>query len=206
MTYYINNINSRLAGQGLSVANNNDISASDAWIKSLSSAQTSELAAVFKKMGKTVKDTKTLATLLIDYPEVTTAKDYTTGYNTLVSMLIPGAGGTTGNLLTQTVTQYTDDQLKEIANTVAQGFLKKNISDADWALVKPKLRALVDKGTTTTTQQVGGKNVVTVTPGFSQQAAQGIIEKQLGQTAQPDLQVKQYQDFADWLSQNMAGM
>ena len=125
----------------------------------------------------------------------------------LAADYIPGSSSAPAAAMpTQTITQYTDDQLKEIANTVAQGFLKKNISDADWALVKPKLRALVDKGTTTTTQQVGGKNVVTVTPGFSQQAAQGIIEKQLGQTAQPDLQVKQYQDFADWLSQNMAGM
>lgn len=205
-TAYIDAINSRLKSQGVQVANETDISASDAWIKSLTKAQSAELAAVFKKMGKTVKDTKTLATLLTDYPEVTSAKDYLTGYQALVNMLLPGAGDTTANLPTQTVTQYSDKQLLDISNTLSQNFLKRNLEQSEIDAILPKLKKIVEQGTTTTTKKVGGKNVVTVTPGFSTQAAQGVVESELKKSAQGDLQVKQYQDFADWLSQNMAGM
>lgn len=206
-TAYIEAINTRLKSQGVEVANEAEITASDAWIKSLTPAQTRELAAAFKKMGKNVKDTKTLADLLTQYPEVTTAKDYITGYNTLVGMIIPGTDTAgTANLPTQTVTQYTDKQLTDISNTIAQDFLKRNLEQAEIDVIMPKLKKLVQQGTTTTSKRVGGKNVVTVTPGFSTAAAQGIVQAELKKTAQDDLQVKQYQDFQDWLSQNMAGM
>lgn len=192
-------------------ANAANIGGGEPLIDSLSATQKTALVKLLKKLGYNVSSTSELKVTLNGYypNEYTRATSFENLYSTLAADYIPGATGTgtgTGNLPTQTITQYTDDQLKDIANTVTQNFLKKNISDADWALVKPKLRALVEKGTTTTSKVVGGKNVVTVTPGFSTQAAQGIIEKQLGETAKPDLQVKQYEDFADWISQNMAGM
>lgn len=204
-TDYINNINSRLAGQGVNVVDTTKISASDAWIKSLSPTQTGELAAVFKKMGKTVKDTKTLATLLTDYPEVTTAKDYITGYNTLVSMLIPGTGGT-GNVPTQTITQYSDDYLKKVADNIGQDFLDRKLSSAEVDKIMPKLRELVNKGTTTTSKRVGGKTVVSTTPGFTTADAEKVVQTELRLGASQDLERKQYLDFADFMSKNMAGM
>lgn len=179
-------------------------------IDSMSTSQRTALAKLLKKLGHNVTSVSEMKTTLNAYyvNEYNASTNYEALYSSLAADYIPGmeTGAGASNLPTQTITQYSDDQLKSITNTITQNFLGKNISDADWKLVQPKLRALVEKGTTTTTKQVGGKNVVTVSPGFSQQAAQTIIEKQLGQTAQQDLQVKQYQDNLDWLSQNMAGM
>lgn len=199
------------AKTGISLSGNaGRIGAGGNLIDSMSDTQRKALAKLLKKLGYNVTSVSEMKTTLNSYypNEYNASNSYEALYSTLAADYIPGmeTGAGVSNLPTQTITQYSDDQLKNIANAVTQNFLKKNISDADWALVKPKLRALVEKGTTTTSKVVGGKNVVTTTPGFSQQAAQGIIEKQLGQTAQADLQVKQHQDFADWLSQNMGGM
>lgn len=202
---YINNINSRLAANNITVTGGETITASDAWIKSLTKTQQRELAAVFKKMGKNVKDTKTLATLLIDYPEVTGSKDYLTGYQTLAGMVIPGTG-TGGPSVTQTVTQYDDNYLKSVGNSIAQDFLGRNLSTDELNKIMPKLQAIVNKGTTTTSKKVGGKNVVTTTPGFSQAKAEDVIQTELRLGASQDLQTKQYIDFADFISKNMAGM
>lgn len=202
---YINNINSRLAANNITVTGGETITASDAWIKSLTKTQQRELAAVFKLMGKNVKDTKTLATLLVDYPEVTGSKDYLTGYQTLAGMVIPGTG-TGGPSVTQTVTQYDDNYLKSVGNSIAQDFLGRNLSTDELNKIMPKLQSIVNKGTTTTSKKVGGKNVVTTTPGFSQAKAEDVIQTELRLGASQDLQTKQYIDFADFISKNMAGM
>lgn len=203
-TTYIDTINSRLASAGINIPAGGQISASDAWVQSLSKAQQSELAAVFKKMGRNVRDSKTLATLLLEYPEVTSAADYLSGYKALTDMIIPGAAG--GPSVTQTITQYDDKYLQGVGNSIAQDFLGRDLSKDELSKIMPKLKDIVNKGTTTTSKKVGGKSVVTTTPGFSQAKAEGVIQAELRKTAAPDLETKQYIDFADFISKNMAGM
>jgi len=60
-------------------------------------------------------------------------------------------------------------------------------------------------GTTTTTKKVRGKNVVTVTPGFSQERAKVSIEEQLKVMNPDEFDRKKRIDFQGWLSQNVAG-
>lgn len=181
-------------------------------IDSLSASQKTALVKLMKKLGYTIQSSSELKTTLNGYypNEYNKATSFENLYSMLAADYIPGAsnaGSSAGqNLPTQTVTQYTDDTLKEIGNTVAQNFLKRNLKDSELATIMPQLKALVAKGTTTSSKVVGGKNVVTVTPGFSTQAAQTVIEKELTKTAQDDLQKKKLQDNLDWLSQNMAGM
>jgi hypothetical protein len=157
-------------------------------------------------MGKSVKDSKTLATLLLDYPEVTLSADYATGLKKLVDMIIPGTGNTGGPSVTQTITQYDDKYLQGVGKSIAQDFLGRDLSSTELNKILPKLKDIVNKGTTTTSKQVGGKNVVTTTPGFSQAKAQDVIQTELRLGASKDLQTKQYLDFADFISKNMAGM
>jgi hypothetical protein len=208
LSNYINNINSRLTGQNITVTNTSTISSSDAWIQSLSKSQQGELAAVFKKMGHNVKDVKSLGTLLTNYPEVTTAPDYQSGLKTLVSMLIPGTDttGSTGPSVTQSITKYDDNYLKGVGNSIAQDFLGRNLNTDELNKILPKLQDIVNKGSVTTSKVVGGKNVVTTTPGFTQAEAQNVVQNELRLGASKDLQTKQYLDFADFLSKNMAGM
>lgn len=203
---FLQNINSRLQGMGYTaIPGAENLSSSDVWVDSLSKNQLSEVAAVFKKLGVSVKSKSGLKALMVQYPQVTTL-DYSAGLQLLNNEVI--AGGDTGgqNVPTTTITQYSDTQLTDISNAIAQNFLKRNLEQAEIDSIMPKLKQLVQKGTTTTTKKVGGKNVVTVTPGFSKEAAQSVVESTLQKSAADDLQVKQYQDFQDWLSQNMAGM
>jgi hypothetical protein len=201
---FLQNINSRLQGMGYTaIPGAESLSSSDVWVDSLSKNQLSEVAAVFKKLGVSVKSKTGLKALMVQYPQVTTL-DYSAGLQLLNNEVI--AETVEPKIPTTTITQYTDTQLTDISNAIAQNFLKRNLEQAEIDSIMPKLKKLVEKGTTTTSKKVGGKNVVTVTPGFSTQAATGIVEAELKKTAQDDLQVRQYQDFSDWLSQNMAGM
>jgi hypothetical protein len=204
---YLDTINARLNSQGVKIADPNKISVSDAWINNaIADGHSQELALVFKKLGKSVKSTKELKTLLADYPEVTSAKDFVTGYQTLASMIIPGMGANNGPSTTQTITQYDDKYLQSVGNSIAQDFLGRNLNTEELNKIMPKLQEIVNKGTTTTSKVVGGKNVVTTTPGFSQAKAEGVVQQELRLGASQDLQTKQYVDFADFLSKNMAGM
>lgn len=176
-------------------------------LSELGTKELKTLGLLLKSMGYQVKSLEDARTMLVsgDFPEAYKQPSF----NSLVSYIRSQQVGklpSAANLPTQTVTQYSDTQLKDISNAVAQNFLKRNLEPAEWEAIAPQLKKLVEKGTTTTTQTVGGKNVVTVTPGFSQEAAKTIVEKQLKTSAVDDLKVKQYQDFTDWLSQNMAGM
>lgn len=199
------NINARLASSGIELSNTGAISASTAWIESAVASHASELATIFAKMGININNKKDLATKLLDFPEVTTAADYDSGAAILAGMIIPGlAGG--GPSVTQTITQYDDKYLQGVGNSIAQDFLGRNLSTDELNKIMPKLKDIVNKGTTTTSKKVGGKNVVTTTPGFSQNAAQDIVQTELRLGASQDLQTKQYIDFADFISKNMAGM
>lgn len=183
----------------------------EALIDTLSNEQKTTLAKLLKSLGYSVKSLSAIKTTLNEnfVNQYNNATSFADLYNQLAAEYIPGVSGGAGkkpSMPTQTVTQYTDTQLKDLGNAVAQNFLGRNLETAEIETILPKLKKIVEAGTTTTSKVVGGKNVVTVTPGFSQARAQSVVEAELKKSAADDLQVKQYQDNVDWLSKNMAGM
>lgn len=201
-----NRLDALLSNSGISLGSFIASSASVGLIGDLSDAELRSIGTLLKKIGYSVKSLEEARTLLLssDFPDADTRPDYNSLVSYIRSQTIPK---TTGNKIpTQTVTQYNDNQLKEIGNAVAQDFLGRNLEATEIETILPKLKKIVEAGTTTTSKVVGGKNVVTVTPGFSKDRAQAVVQAELKKSAADDLQVKQYADFTDWLSKNMAGM
>lgn len=195
-----------LKQSGVDLAANIEANASAGIIGDLTDKEIISLGQMLNDMGYNFKTVEAVRTALVggDFPAATTQKDFTSLVKYLKSQEIPALAS--GPSVTQTITQYDDKYLKSVGNSIAQDFLGRNLTNEEVAKIMPKLKDIVNKGTTTTSKKVGGKNVVTTTPGFSQAAAQDVVQTELRLGASQDLQQKQYIDFADWLSKNMAGM
>lgn len=196
-----------LQQSGIDLASYVDETANEGIIGTLSTKELISLGQMLNSMGYNFKSAEAVRTALVgaDFPGATTQKNYKELVKYIRSQEVPSLTNQ-GPSVTQTITQYDDKYLTTVANSIAQDFLGRNLQPGEAEKILPKLKDIVNKGTTTTSKKVGGKNVVTTTPGFSQAAAQDVVQTELRLGASKDLQTKQYEDFADWLSKNMAGM
>lgn len=200
-------INQLLQDSGLPLSDYVAENADAGIVDTLSTQELVGLGMMLNQMGYNFKSPEAVRTALIggDFPEASVQKDYKSLVKYIRSQEIPSMTST-GPSVTQTITQYDDKYLTSVANNIAQDFLGRNLEPGEAEKILPKLRDIANKGTTTTSKKVGGKNVVTTTPGFSTAAAQDVVQTELRLGASEDLQAKQYVNFADWLSKNMAGM
>lgn len=205
---FVKNISSRLQAKNIPVPEA-PIAESGNWIENLTgnSAEAQTLAKIFKSMRKNVADVSSLKALIAE-SKASGAKSFAEAVSILQDEIIPGmaAGGTGGPSTTQTITQYSDDQLKTAANSYAQSVAGKNLSQEEIDIILPKLKKLVEEGTTTTTKKVGGKNVVTVKQGYTAEGAKTLVEQEIAKINPQDIAVQKNIEFADFLSKNMAGM
>lgn len=112
---------------------------------------------------------------------------------------------TTANLPTQTIQQYSPEQLDKFTQAAYQAKAGQTATAEQLKAARDAYEKEIAKGTVTITKQVGGKNVTTITPGFSQEKALGIAEKQV-KTALPDEVTRRKTfEFSDSFSKLMSG-
>lgn len=85
----------------------------------------------------------------------------------------------TEELPTQTITQYAPEYLDKLVDGIFLQYVGRTATDEEKKAKLKELNDMIAKGTTTTTKRVGGKNVVTSTPGFSGELAEIKISEEL---------------------------
>lgn len=120
---------------------------------------------------------------------------------------LPGLDSSNGqpNRPTKTISQYDPIVLSNFVDTIYQNTLGRKATAEESAGSLKQLQKMINTGTVSTTKVVGGQNVVTTTPGFSQERAQATIEEQLKKLNPDDYDRTKRIDFSTWLSQNVGG-
>lgn len=207
---WANNINNRLIDARIGIAPTS-FQQSASLVDSFTKPQLTNIAKVLKSLGYSksqistgmkVKDilVSDFATTLAD------SKTYNDFVNTVSVDVLTGLNtDTNANVPTQTIQKYDPVVLGKLIDNIYQETLGQPATEAQKALRLAELEGMINTGTTTTTKKVGGKNVVTVTPGFSQERATASIEEQLKVMNPDEFDRKKRIDFQGWLSQNVAG-
>ena len=207
---WANNINSRLndARIGLApTAFQQTASLADSFTK----PQLTNIAKVLKSLGYSKSQISTgvkVKDILVNDFATTLAssKTYNDFVNSVSVDVLTGLNtDTTANVPTQTIQKYDPAVLGKLIDNIYQETLGQPATEAQKALRMAELEGMIAAGTTTTTKKVRGKNVVTVTPGFSQERAKVSIEEQLKVMNPDEFDRKKRIDFQGWLSQNVAG-
>lgn len=206
----LSGINSKLGNKKLDAA----VPETDPLLQS-SKYNDAQLTEIGKRLRKAGYSVKALAADVLDLLNTDSvllgiqAKSPT--YGELISNLtkdyLPGLDSSGGEpkLPTKTVSQYDPIVLANFVDTIYQNTLGRTATAEESAGSLKQLQAMIDKGTVTTSKVVGGQNVVTTTPGFSQERAQATIEEQLKQLNPDDYDRTKRIDFSTWLSQNVGG-
>lgn len=207
---WANNINSRLQAARIGIAPTS-FQQSASLVDSFTKPQLTNIAKVLKSLGYSksqistgmkVKDilVSDFATTLAD------SKTYNDFVNTVSTDVLTGLNtDATANVPTHTIQKYDPVVLGKLIDNIYQETLGQPATEAQKALRLAELEGMIAAGTTTTSKRVGGKNVVTVTPGFSQERAKASIEEQLKVMNPDEFDRKKRIDFQGWLSQNVAG-
>lgn len=207
---WANNINNRLIDARIGIAPTS-FQQSASLVDSFTKPQLTNIAKVLKSLGYSksqistgmkVKDilVSDFATTLAD------SKTYNDFVNTVSVDVLTGLNtDTNANVPTQTIQKYDPVVLGKLIDNIYQETLGQPATEAQKALRLAELEGMINTGTTTTTKKVGGKNVVTVTPGFSQERATASIEEQLKVMNPDEFDRKKRIDFQGWLSQNVQG-
>lgn len=180
-----------------------------------SSYNDAQLTAIGKKLRKAGYPVKALASDVLDLLNSDRvligiqAKSPTYGefIANLTKDYLPGLDKSADDgpaLPTKTVSQYDPIVLGNFVNTIYQNTLGRNATAEESDASLKKLKKMIDAGTVSTTKVVDGQNVVTSTPGFSQERGeqeivQGIETATTGPVVQ-DLREKQSLDFMDFLN------
>lgn len=209
-TDMIAGINAKLGNKGIPavIENTDGLSVSAGYTPE----QLVNIGKILKKFGYKIKpSTEGIQSLLNSDPVLTVigakSKTYAEFINNLAKDYLPGLDTSTGGakLPTKTVSQYDPIVLTNFVDSVYQNTLGRKATAEESAASLKQLETMVNAGTVTTSKVVGGQNVVTTTPGFSQERAQATIEEQLKQLNPDDYDRKARIDFSSWLSQNIGG-
>lgn len=176
-------------------------------------AQLTAIGKILGKFGYSVKSSATGVQALLNTDPVLLAissksKNYGEFIANLSKDYLPGldkSGDGDPKLPTKTISQYDPIVLSNFVDSIYQNTLGRKASAEESAGSLKQLQAMINKGTVTTSKVVGGQNVVTTTPGFSQERAQATIEEQLKELNPDDYDRTKRIDFSSWLSQNIGG-
>jgi len=176
-------------------------------------AQLTAIGKILRKFGYNVKNSATdIQTLLNTDPVLLSINGKSKNYGEFIANLskdyLPGLDKSADKdpkLPTKTIAQYDPIVLTNFVDTIYQNTLGRTATAEESASSLKQLQAMINKGTVTTSKVVGGQNVVTTTPGFSQERAQATIEEQLKQLNPDDYDRTKRIDFSSWLSQNIGG-
>ncbi len=207
---WANNINNRLLDARIGIAPTS-FQQSASLVDSFTKPQLTNIAKVLKSLGYSksqistgmkVKDilVSDFATTLAD------SKTYNDFVNTVSTDVLTGLNtDAKANVPTQTIQKYDPIVLEKLIDNIYQETLGQPATESQKRLRMGELNRMIEEGTTTSTKKVGGKNVVTVTPGFSQERATASIEEQLKVMNPDEFDRKKRMDFQGWLSQNVQG-
>jgi hypothetical protein len=210
MSSWSNNINNRLQDARIGLAPTS-FQQSASLVDSFTKPQLTNIAKVLKSLGYSKSQISTgikVKDILVSDFSTTlaSAKTYNDFVNTVSTDVLSGLNtDAKANVPTKTVQKYDPVVLGKLIDNIYQETLGQPASEAQKALRMAELEGMINTGTTTTTKKVGGKNVVTVTPGFSQERATANIEEQLKLVNPDEFDRKKRIDFQGWLSQNVAG-
>jgi hypothetical protein len=201
------NIVSRAASQGVTVSVDFTPKAVDFW-STLDDKELTALASYLKKLGKPVKSRADLLdTISADFPEAYKATSIEGAIGALKDQIIMGFSGDQADkakLPTQQIQQVDPVVVNAVIRSVYQNRLGRNETAEELAADFATADKMIKQGQIATTKVVGGKNVVTYTPGFSQERLQEKISANIdtateGPIAQ-DLKEKQSLDFMSFIT------
>lgn len=207
---WANNINNRLTDARINTAPTS-FQQSASLVDSFTKPQLTNIAKVLKSLGYSKSQISTgmkVKDILVSDFATTLAgsKTYNDFVNTVSVDVLTGLNtDARANVPTQTIQKYDPVVLGKLIDNIYQATLGEPASEEQKALRLAELEGMINTGTTTTTKKVGGKNVVTVTPGFSQERATANIEEQLKLMNPDEFDRKKRIDFQGWLSQNVQG-
>lgn len=207
---WANNINNRLTDARIGLAPTS-FQQSASLVDSFTKPQLTNIAKVLKSLGYSKSQISTgmkvKDILVSDFgTTLASSKTYNDFVNTVSVDVLTGLNtDARANVPTQTIQKYDPVVLGKLIDNIYQETLGEPATEAQKALRLAELEGMINTGTTTTTKKVGGKNVVTVTPGFSQERATATIEEQLKIMNPDEFDRKKRIDFNGWLSQNVAG-
>jgi hypothetical protein len=204
------NINNRLLDARVQIAPSSSQQQASL-VDSFTKPQLTNIAKVLKSLGYSKSQISTgmkVKDILVnDFATTLSAsKTYNDFTNSIAVDVLSGLNAdTTANVPTQTIQKYDPVVLGKLIDNIYQETLGQPATESQKALRMAELEGMINTGTTTTSKKVGGKNVVTVTPGFSQERATASIEEQLKVMNPDEFDRKKRIDFQGWLSQNVAG-
>lgn len=180
-------------------------------VDSFTKPQLTNIAKILKSLGYSKSQISTgmkvKDILVSDFgTTLSAAKSYNDFTNSIAADVLSGLNtDATANVPTQTIQKYDPIVLEKLIDNIYQETLGQPATESQKRLRMGELNRMIEEGTTTTTKKVGGKNVVTVTPGFSQERAKTSIEEQLKVMNPDEYDRKKRIDFQGWLSQNVQG-
>ena len=204
------NINNRLADARIQLAPSSARQQASL-VDSFTKPQLTNIAKVLKQLGYSKSQISTgmkvKDILISDFGTTLSAsKTYNDFTNTIAADVLSGLNtDATANVPTQTIQKYDPVVLEKLIDNIYQETLGEPATPEQKELRMAELNTMIEAGTTTTTKKVRGKNIVTVTPGFSQERAKTSIEEQLKVMNPDEFDRKKRIDFQGWLSQNVAG-
>ena len=204
------NINNRLQDARIGLAPSSSQQTASL-VDSFTKPQLTNIAKVLKSLGYSKSQISTgmkvKDVLVSDFATtLASSKTYNDFVNTVSTDVLTGLNtDANANVPTKTIQNYDPVVLNKLIDNIYQATLGEPPSESERALRMAELNKMIQEGTTTTTKKVVGKNVVTVTPGFSRERATASIEEQLKLMNPDEFDRKKRIDFQGWLSQNVQG-
>ena len=201
------NIMQRLGNSNISLQSSAEqLLAGGTLFDTFSTAQKNVLVGLMAKLGKNVSSVRDLKDALEAY--YSDIFNNATSFADLSSQLraeyLPGVDGT-GTGVTQSITEYSDDVLNKLIENIYTSTIGKKPSPFELEAKRSELKKMIEAGTVTKTEKVGGKTVTRTTPGFSQERATTQITAEIKKENAPEYRQQQSFNFMDWLSKNAAG-
>lgn len=192
-------INGRLSGIGIVINGTETMDTVSDFLANLKPKQKLEIANILKE-NFTVRQLSDINTIITQYfSMLPVANNYKEFISNLKAELVPS--DTSANIPTQQITQVSPESKMKTAEAAYQSVYGKKPSAAELEQANKFLQKMIDVGQTTTTKTVGGKKVITYTPGYSETRGQLALEEQLKKNVAPtavqDLQEKQSLDALD---------
>lgn len=204
------NINNRLQDARIQLAPSSSQQI-ESLVDSFTKPQLTNIAKVLKSLGYSKSQISTgmkvKDILVSDFGTTLAAsKTYNDFTNTIAADVLSGLNtDSTANVPTQTIQKYDPVVLGKLIDNIYQETLGQPATESQKRLRMGELNRMIEEGTTTTSKVVGGKRVITATPGFSQERATATIEEQLKVMNPDEFDRKKRLDFKSWLSQNVQG-
>jgi len=192
-------INGRLSELNVVIVDTDTMDTTSDFLAGLNRKQKLEIAGILKE-NFTVRQLSDINTIISEYfSGLPVAKNYKEFISNLKAELVPS--DTSANIPTQQITQVSPESKMKTAEAAYQSVYGKKPSTVELEQANKFLQKMIDVGQTTTTKTVGGKKVITYTPGYSETRGQIALEEQLRKSTAPtavqDLQEKQSLDALD---------